>query len=252
MQNAGRPTHQLRPGWPRPTDCDDIGTVNRRCGAGGRVLRTQHIGQNRSPGGPVLQANFRWPLKPICGLSFTGTGPAQGRSVWAISNGNCGFEQHEARNDFAYSCWRRGSERRHHRPRAAAIRLPLSRSRPMTRRGRYSGAHVRPGMFRRFVADFLAKNVSFAGNYAPGTIVVNTSERRLYLVTGKRPGDPFTASGVGARRPSLGNGHTVISAKKEMPDWTAARGRCSSAEGDPAALHARGGPSNPLGAARAM
>src|SRR6478672_378464 len=60
--------------------------------------------------------------------------------------------------------------------------------------------------------------VSYAGEYAPGTIVVNTAERRLYLVL---PGGQALRYGIGVGRDGFrwGGVHR-ISAKKEWPSWT--------------------------------
>ena len=86
--------------------------------------------------------------------------------------------------------------------------------------------------------------VSFASNYAPGTIVVNTTERRLYLVL--RNGLALRY-GIGVGRDGFrwGGVHR-ISAKKQWPGWT-----------PPSQMRARrpdlprylpGGIDNPLGA----
>ena len=91
------------------------------------------------------------------------------------------------------------------------------------------------------------QTVGFQSNYAPGTIVVNTAERRLYLV---QPGGTALRDGIGVGRDGFrwGGVHKVT-AKKEWPSWT-----------PPAQMLARrpdlprympGGIDNPLGA-RAM
>ena len=89
--------------------------------------------------------------------------------------------------------------------------------------------------------------VRFDGGYKPGTIVVSTSERRLYLVM---PNGEALRYGVGVGRPGFTwSGTKTITAKREWPSWT-----------PPAAMIARrpdlprymaGGVENPLGA-RAM
>ena len=60
--------------------------------------------------------------------------------------------------------------------------------------------------------------VNFEGNYAPGTIIVNTAERRLYLV---QEGGRALRYGIGVGRDGFrwGGVHR-ISAKKEWPGWT--------------------------------
>jgi len=60
--------------------------------------------------------------------------------------------------------------------------------------------------------------VSFAGNYAPGTIFINTAERRLYLVL---PNGQALRYGIGVGRDGFRwAGTHRISAKKEWPSWT--------------------------------
>jgi lipoprotein-anchoring transpeptidase ErfK/SrfK len=90
-------------------------------------------------------------------------------------------------------------------------------------------------------------SVSFDASYAPGTIVVNTSERRLYLVTG--PGQAIRY-GIGVGRDGFRwAGVTAISAKKEWPSWTPPAQMRRRQPGLPATM--KGGLDNPLGA-RAM
>jgi lipoprotein-anchoring transpeptidase ErfK/SrfK len=89
--------------------------------------------------------------------------------------------------------------------------------------------------------------VAFAGNYAPGTIVVNTAERRLYFVTGNGQAIRY---GIGVGRDGFrwGGVHTVT-AKKEWPDWTPPAQMLKRRPDLP--RHMKGGEDNPLGA-RAM
>jgi lipoprotein-anchoring transpeptidase ErfK/SrfK len=90
-------------------------------------------------------------------------------------------------------------------------------------------------------------NVSYPGNYAPGTIVINTTERRLYLVTA--PGQA-TRYGIGVGRVGFTwAGTTSVVAKKEWPDWTPPAQMLKRRPDLP--RHMKGGPENPLGA-RAM
>jgi lipoprotein-anchoring transpeptidase ErfK/SrfK len=86
--------------------------------------------------------------------------------------------------------------------------------------------------------------VSSPGRYAPGTIYINTAERRLYLIL--RNGEALQY-GIGVGRDGFRwSGIHRISAKKEWPGWT-----------PPAQMRARrpdlprylpGGIENPLGA----
>jgi len=89
--------------------------------------------------------------------------------------------------------------------------------------------------------------VSFDGPYAPGTIVVNTAERRLYLVL---PGRQALRYGVGVGRPGFSwAGVTHIANKREWPDWTPPPQMLRRRPDLP--RHMEGGIDNPLGA-RAM
>jgi lipoprotein-anchoring transpeptidase ErfK/SrfK len=89
--------------------------------------------------------------------------------------------------------------------------------------------------------------VNFAGQYAPGTIVVNTAERRLYLVL---PNGQALRYGIGVGRDGFRWGGTHrITAKKEWPGWTPPSQMLARRPDLP--RHMAGGPDNPLGA-RAM
>ena len=91
------------------------------------------------------------------------------------------------------------------------------------------------------------QTVNYPGNYAPGTIIVNTAERRLYLVQG---GGTALQYGIGVGRDGFRwSGVHRVSAKKEWPGWTPPaemRRRRPDLPG-----HMAGGIDNPLGA-RAM
>ncbi len=89
--------------------------------------------------------------------------------------------------------------------------------------------------------------VNFEGNYAPGTIIVDTRERRLYLV---QDGGRALRYGIGVGRDGFRWGGTHrITAKKEWPDWTPPSQMIARRPDLP--RHMKGGPDNPLGA-RAM
>jgi lipoprotein-anchoring transpeptidase ErfK/SrfK len=89
--------------------------------------------------------------------------------------------------------------------------------------------------------------VSFPGKYAPGSIVISTAERRLYLVLGNGQALRY---GIGVGRDGFrwGGVHR-ISAKKEWPSWTPPRQMLARRPDLP--RHLAGGIENPLGA-RAM
>jgi lipoprotein-anchoring transpeptidase ErfK/SrfK len=89
--------------------------------------------------------------------------------------------------------------------------------------------------------------VSFAGDYRPGTIIINTTERRLYYVLGSGEAIRY---GIGVGRVGFTwAGTTAVSAKKEWPDWTPPAEMLARRRDLP--RHMKGGIENPLGA-RAM
>jgi lipoprotein-anchoring transpeptidase ErfK/SrfK len=89
--------------------------------------------------------------------------------------------------------------------------------------------------------------VGFDTNYAPGTIVVNTAERRLYLV---QDGGTALRYGIGVGRDGFRwGGVHKITAKKEWPSWTPPSQMIARRPDLP--RHMEGGIDNPLGA-RAM
>ncbi|GAC1333594.1 MAG: L,D-transpeptidase [Bradyrhizobium sp.] len=89
--------------------------------------------------------------------------------------------------------------------------------------------------------------VSFASNYSPGTIYINTAERRLYLVMSNGQALRY---GIGVGRDGFRwSGVHRISAKKEWPSWTPPSHMPARRPNLP--RHMAGGLDNPLGA-RAM
>jgi lipoprotein-anchoring transpeptidase ErfK/SrfK len=100
---------------------------------------------------------------------------------------------------------------------------------------------------RTFDPRYLKQEVEYPSNEKPGTLIVDTPNKFLYLIEGDGKALRY---GIGVGRPGFSwAGVKTISAKKEWPDWR-----------PPAEMLARrpdlpkympGGPSNPLGA-RAM
>jgi lipoprotein-anchoring transpeptidase ErfK/SrfK len=91
------------------------------------------------------------------------------------------------------------------------------------------------------------ETVSFASQYAPGTIFISTAERRLYLVLGNGQALRY---GIGVGRDGFRwGGIHRISAKKEWPSWTPPSQMLARRPDLP--RHMSGGIDNPLGA-RAM
>ena len=104
-----------------------------------------------------------------------------------------------------------------------------------------------PNFFRGGSSPIPRTTVNYSGNYAPGTIVVNTSERRLYLVLQNGQALRY---GIGVGRDGFRwGGVHKITAKKEWPDWTPPSQMIARRPDLP--RHMKGGIENPLGA-RAM
>jgi lipoprotein-anchoring transpeptidase ErfK/SrfK len=117
--------------------------------------------------------------------------------------------------------------------------------------GRYSGGSTksRYSLFGgySYASSVPRATVSSPGNYAPGTIIVNTTERRLYLV---QDGGTALRYGIGVGRVGFTwAGTTSVVAKKEWPDWTPPSQMLKRRPDLPRFM--KGGPENPLGA-RAM
>ena len=118
--------------------------------------------------------------------------------------------------------------------------------------GRYSGGQMTGRRYELFggmsyTGAIKRETVTAPAKYAPGTIIVNTSERRLYLIQ-----DNGTALkyGIGVGRVGFTwAGTTRVVAKKEWPDWTPPSQMLRRRPDLPRFM--KGGPDNPLGA-RAM
>jgi lipoprotein-anchoring transpeptidase ErfK/SrfK len=91
---------------------------------------------------------------------------------------------------------------------------------------------------------FLRQEVIYEGPEAPGTVVVDTPQKFLYLV---QPGGRALRYGIGVGRPGFTwSGMHTISAKKEWPDWVPPEEMLQRQPGLPHFV--AGGPNNPLGA----
>jgi len=105
----------------------------------------------------------------------------------------------------------------------------------------------------RGLADFLnifstqaipRQVVSWRKGYAPGTVVVSTSERRLYYVLGNGQAIQY---GVGVGREGFSwSGTKSVSMKREWPDWRPPAQMLKRRPDLP--RHMEGGIENPLGA----
>ncbi len=94
---------------------------------------------------------------------------------------------------------------------------------------------------------YLRQEVDYDGTEEPGTVVIDTPNKFLYLV---EPGNRALRYGIGVGRPGFTwSGVHKVSAKKEWPDWVPPK---EMLERQPSLPHfMAGGPNNPLGA-RAM
>lgn len=110
-----------------------------------------------------------------------------------------------------------------------------------------SAAPYAPEASRSYGMRVPRELVAFNGNYAPGTVVVNTSERRLYFVL---PGHKAIRYGIGVGRAGFDwSGTETITRKQEWPDWVPPAEMLQRRPDLP--RYMAGGPDNPLGA-RAM
>ena len=93
------------------------------------------------------------------------------------------------------------------------------------------------------------RKVRYSTRQKPGTIVVNTKERRLYLVLG---GGKALKYGIGVGREGFRwSGTHRVSRKAEWPGWTPPKrmiARVKRETGKTLKAHYPGGPTNPLGA----
>jgi lipoprotein-anchoring transpeptidase ErfK/SrfK len=102
---------------------------------------------------------------------------------------------------------------------------------------------ARPAMDPRY----LPQTVSFDGKHAPGTIVIDTPNKFLYLV---EDGGKAMRYGIGVGRDGFRwSGVKSVTRKAEWPDWTPPPEMLQRRPDLP--RHMAGGPENPLGA-RAM
>ncbi|GJD80128.1 hypothetical protein GCM10007886_30770 [Methylobacterium gregans] len=91
---------------------------------------------------------------------------------------------------------------------------------------------------------FQRQEVAYHGPQRPGTIVVDTPNKYLYLV---QPGGRALRYGIGVGRPGFAwAGLKTVSRKAEWPDWTPPREMLARRPDLP--RHMAGGPENPLGA----
>ena len=106
---------------------------------------------------------------------------------------------------------------------------------------------VGPKTGYRGASSIPRQTVAYSGSYAPGTIIIDTAERRLYLV---QPNGTALKYGIGVGRDGFRwSGNKTITRKAEWPGWTPPPQMRKRVPGLPSYMP--GGIDNPLGA-RAM
>ncbi|TXN61548.1 L,D-transpeptidase [Methylobacterium sp. WL6] len=91
---------------------------------------------------------------------------------------------------------------------------------------------------------YARQEVAFSGPQRPGTIVIDTPSKYLYLV---QPGGRAMRYGIGVGRPGFAwSGLKTVSRKAEWPGWTPPPEMLARRPDLP--RHMEGGPGNPLGA----
>ena len=99
---------------------------------------------------------------------------------------------------------------------------------------------------RSYPADprYLPQDVDYAGNEPPGTIIVDTPQRFLFIVIAPGKARRY---GIGVGRPGFTwSGVHAVTAKREWPDWRPPDEMLARQPWLP--HHVAGGPNNPLGA----
>ncbi|MEX2318255.1 MAG: L,D-transpeptidase [Bauldia sp.] len=97
---------------------------------------------------------------------------------------------------------------------------------------------------RQIDPRFLPQTVAYATREAPGTVVIDTNQRYLYLV---QENGRAMRYGVGVGRPGFEwAGVHKVTRKSEWPDWTPPAEMLQRQPGLPRFM--KGGPNNPLGA----
>ena len=129
-------------------------------------------------------------------------------------------------------------------------RHDVQRRQPNARRGEPQPVAMRPNKVIRSQLDprFLPQTVAFETKHAPGTIVIDTNSRFLYLVKGNGEARRY---GVGVGKPGFEwAGAHKVTRKAEWPRWVPPREMIAreAAKGHHLPASMEGGPKNPLGA----
>ena len=98
-------------------------------------------------------------------------------------------------------------------------------------------------IYRQIEPRYLPQEVDYRGSEGPGSIVIDTNDRYLYLVLGNGKARRY---GVGVGRPGFQwAGTHEVTRKAEWPDWTPPAAMLKRKPDLP--RHMEGGPDNPLG-----
>ncbi|WP_232628449.1 L,D-transpeptidase [Methylobacterium sp. Leaf118] len=137
-------------------------------------------------------------------------------------------------------------------PRAAQAPMSAPMSAPIsapTPRARFAALPSQApaeeaGIARAMDPRFSRQVVPYEGQGRPGTIVIDTAAKHLYLI---QPGGQAIRYGIGVGRPGFTwSGVKAVSAKREWPGWTPPAEMLQRRPDLP--RHMEGGPGNPLGA----
>jgi lipoprotein-anchoring transpeptidase ErfK/SrfK len=126
---------------------------------------------------------------------------------------------------------------------------PALAQNPFDPDGRFTGGAPPGKLYSLFgeISPIPRTTVNYSSKHSPGTIVVNTGERRLYYILDNERALRY---GIGVGRVGFTwAGVTAVSGKREWPDWTPPPQMLRRRPDLP--RYMPGGPENPLGA-RAM
>ncbi len=143
-------------------------------------------------------------------------------------------------------------------PRVIYRQREYQQPRAVQRRGIFGESRVQPAAVRpnrpvrsQIEPQFLPQTVAYDTTEKPGTIIIDTNNRFLYLVAGDGQARRY---GVGVGKPGFEwAGEHRITRKAEWPNWTPPKEMIAreAAKGHYLPARMDGGPENPLGA-RAM
>lgn len=126
-----------------------------------------------------------------------------------------------------------------------------------TRKSEQRPGNVQTASFKKLPRDiakpalsgkFMPQTVAYSGPHKPGTIIIDTNERLLYLVEKNGQAKRF---GVGVGKPGFEwAGKHKVTAKREWPDWRPPASMIAreKKKGRIIPAHMQGGIDNPLGA----